>query len=250
MDLSRICAARGARLGYFPFESDGVFELSCLISEFGGAIFSSDWKAALWAKFSTGAPRQRTPSEQRYSDPLPSRRCLQRREGQASAKELSETYGINPKTALKWRKRATVEDLKTGPKEPRSSVFSTEDEAIVVAFRRHTLPPLDDCLYALQPTLPHLTRSSLHRCLQRHGISRLPDVDGDKPAKQKFKGYPAARQRMLACARGEWIFPYRHRRVADGRRQAAHVRCDRPHIQIRHRQVGEESDVDGRPRLP
>jgi len=52
------------------------------------------------------------------------------------------------------------------------------------------LLPLDDCLYALQPTIPHLTRSSLHRCLQRHGISRLPDVDGDKPAKKKFKRYP------------------------------------------------------------
>jgi len=59
-----------------------------------------------------------------------------------------------------------------------------------VAFRRHTLLPLDDCLYALQPTLPHLTRSSLHRCLQRHGISRLPDVEGDRPAKKKFKSYP------------------------------------------------------------
>ncbi|RWF38107.1 MAG: IS481 family transposase, partial [Mesorhizobium sp.] len=59
-----------------------------------------------------------------------------------------------------------------------------------VAFRRYTLLPLDDCLYALQPTIPHLTRSSLHRCLQRHGISRLPDVEGDKPAKKKFKSYP------------------------------------------------------------
>ena len=61
---------------------------------------------------------------------------------------------------------------------------------MAVAFRRHTLLPLDDCLYALQPTIPHLTRSSLHRCLQRHGISRLPDVEGDKPAKKKFKRYP------------------------------------------------------------
>jgi len=69
-------------------------------------------------------------------------------------------------------------------------VLSTEDEAIVVAFRRHTLLPLDDCLYALQPTIPHLTRSSLHRCLQRHRISRLPGVDGDKPDKRKFKAYP------------------------------------------------------------
>lgn len=42
----------------------------------------------------------------------------------------------------------------------------------------------------MQPTIPHLTRSSLHRCLQRHGISRLPNVEGDKPAKKKFKAYP------------------------------------------------------------
>ena len=69
-------------------------------------------------------------------------------------------------------------------------MLSVEEEAIVVAFRRHTLLPLDDCLYALQPTIPHLTRSSLHRCLQRHGISRLPEIEGDKPAKKKFKAYP------------------------------------------------------------
>ena len=61
---------------------------------------------------------------------------------------------------------------------------------MVVTFRRHTLLPLDDCLYALQATISHLTRSSLHRCLQRHGISRLPEVDGDKSARKKFKAYP------------------------------------------------------------
>ena len=69
-------------------------------------------------------------------------------------------------------------------------MLTLDEEAIIVAFRRHTLLPLDDCLYALQPTMPHLTRSSLHRCLQRHDISRLPEVDGDKPAKKKFKAYP------------------------------------------------------------
>ena len=59
-----------------------------------------------------------------------------------------------------------------------------------MAIRRHTLLPLDDCLYALQPSIPHLTRSALHRCLQRHGISRLPDIEGDKPKRQRFKRYP------------------------------------------------------------
>ena len=116
------------------------------------------------------------------------RAAIQR--SQASAAELSRTYGINPKTVLKWRKRATIEDRKTGPTEPCSTVLSKDEEAIIVAFRRHTLLPLDDCLYALQPTIPHLSRSSLHRCLQRHGISRLPDVAGDKPVKKKFKRYP------------------------------------------------------------
>ncbi len=61
---------------------------------------------------------------------------------------------------------------------------------MIVAFRRHSLLPLDDCLYALQPAIPDLTRSSLHRCLQRHGISRLPDIEGDLPGKKKFKAYP------------------------------------------------------------
>jgi transposase InsO family protein len=42
----------------------------------------------------------------------------------------------------------------------------------------------------LQASLPHLTRSALHRCLQRHGISRLPDIEGTKPQKKKFKPYP------------------------------------------------------------
>jgi transposase InsO family protein len=76
-----------------------------------------------------------------------------------------------------------------GPKAPRSTVLSKEEEAIVVAFRKHTLLPLDDCLYALQATIPHLTRSALHRCLQRHDISRLPEIAGEKPSKKKFKTY-------------------------------------------------------------
>ena len=116
------------------------------------------------------------------------RRAIQH--SQESLRALAKRYGINQKTVAKWKRRKTVTDLPTGPKEPKSTVLSIEQEAIIVAFRKHTLLPLDDCLYALQPTIPHLTRSSLHRCLVRHGISRLPEIEGDKPAKQKFKRYP------------------------------------------------------------
>jgi len=116
------------------------------------------------------------------------RRAIQH--SQESLRGLARRYGINQKTVAKWRSRETVGDRRTGPREPKSTVLSIEEEAVVVALRRYTLLPLDDCLYALQPTIPHLTRSSLHRCLQRHGISRLPNVEGSRPAKKKFKTYP------------------------------------------------------------
>jgi len=72
------------------------------------------------------------------------RRAIQH--SQESLKSLSRRYGINPKTVAKWMKRGFVADLPTGPRESKSTVLSVEDEAIVVAFRRHTLLPLDDCL--------------------------------------------------------------------------------------------------------
>ena len=77
-----------------------------------------------------------------------------------------------------------------------STMLSIEDEAIVVAFRRHTPLPLDDCLYALQPTIPHLTRSSLHRCLQRHNVSRLPEVEGNKQGCPRATGFLSAGHRQ------------------------------------------------------
>jgi transposase len=116
------------------------------------------------------------------------RRAIQLR--QESVRALAKRYGISPTTVQKWRNRSSTADARMGPKEVRSSVLTAAEEAIIVAFRRHTLLPLDDCLYGLQPTMPHLTRSALHRCLQRHGISRLPEIPGDKPQKKRFSAYP------------------------------------------------------------
>ena len=141
------------------------------------------------------------------------RRAIQH--SQESLRVLARRHGLNPKTVAKWKKRPSVQDERTGPKEPRSTVLALEEEAIIVAFRRHTLLPLDDCLYALQATIPHLTRSSLHRCLQRHGMSRLPETEGEKSAKKRFKPYPIG---------------YFHIDIAEGHRQLDGVwpqRCPR-----------------------
>ena len=98
---------------------------------------------------------------------------------------LSRRHGINPKAVAKWKKRDSIKDAPMGPKKVRSTVLTLEEEAICVAFRKHTLLSLDDCLYALQSSIPNLTRSSLHRAFKRHGISKLPEVEGDKKVKKK-----------------------------------------------------------------
>lgn len=66
---------------------------------------------------------------------------------------MARRYGINPKTVAKWKKRTSTSDRKTGPTEPKSTVSSVGDEAVIVAFRRRTLLPLKDGLYALQATI-------------------------------------------------------------------------------------------------
>jgi hypothetical protein len=109
---------------------------------------------------------------------------------QDSLAKLAKRYDLNPKTMAKWKKRSHVEDAPMGPKQPHSTVLSTEEEALIVALRRHTLLPLDACLYTLQATIPHLTRSALHRCLKWHGINCLPDIARATPQKKKFRSYP------------------------------------------------------------
>jgi hypothetical protein len=72
------------------------------------------------------------------------RRAIQH--SRESLRVLARRHGLNPKTVATWKKRPSVQDERTGPKQPRSTVLSIEEEAIIVAFRRHTLLPLDDCL--------------------------------------------------------------------------------------------------------
>ena len=80
------------------------------------------------------------------------RRAIQH--SQESLRTLAKRHGVNPKTIAKWKKRTSAADLPTGPKQARSTVLSAEEEAIIVAFCRHTLLPLDDCLYALPVCSP------------------------------------------------------------------------------------------------
>jgi hypothetical protein len=109
---------------------------------------------------------------------------------QESLKTLAERDDLNPQTVAKWKRRASVPDAPMGPQEPRSTGLTQAQDALGVACRRHTLLPLDDCRYALQASIPHLTRSTLQRCDQRHGLSRLPEVAGTQPVKRQLQTSP------------------------------------------------------------
>ena len=60
------------------------------------------------------------------------RRAIQH--SQESLRALARRHGINQKTVAKWKRRGSVSDLPTGPREPRSTILSIADEAIIVAF--------------------------------------------------------------------------------------------------------------------
>jgi transposase-like protein len=96
---------------------------------------------------------------------------------QESTRTLAKRHCLNPKTVAKWRKRTSTVDAPMGPRIPHSTVLTEVEEAMVVEFRRRTLLPLDDVLGGLREAIPKLTRSALHRCLQRYGISRLPESE-------------------------------------------------------------------------
>ena len=94
--------------------------------------------------------------------------CRAIQNSQASLRVLSKRYGINQKTVAKWKRRPSVSDLPTGPKNPKSTVLTIENDATVVAFPKHTLLPLDDCLYALQATIPLSIGIEQWTCIRPH----------------------------------------------------------------------------------
>src|SRR5688500_3058623 len=102
---------------------------------------------------------------------------------------LAERYGLSRTTVTKWRARTSTADAPMGPRSPRSTVLTLIEEAMIVEFRRRTLLPLDDVMGCLKDSIPNLTRSSLHRCLGRHGI-------GCPTARRKLRsGASSQRQR-------------------------------------------------------
>jgi hypothetical protein len=86
---------------------------------------------------------------------------------------LAKRYGINRKTIAEWKARDVTPDERMGPNNLPPRLLSREDEAIILAYRWRTRLALNDAHSRLKRLMPKLTRSTLHRCLKRHGLSRI-----------------------------------------------------------------------------
>ena len=77
---------------------------------------------------------------------------------------LARELGVHPRIVARWKSRWEIVDRSTRPH--RLATTMTEWEEALIAHR------LDDIVEAMRRCInPELSRSAIHRCLQRHGIS-------------------------------------------------------------------------------
>jgi hypothetical protein len=114
---------------------------------------------------------------------------------------LAKRHGVNRKTIAKWKAREFISDERMGPKNPRSSLLTPHDEAVILAYRWHTRLALDDAHFRLKRLMPKLSRSTLYRCLKRYGLSRIGSTKTCPPL-------------TTAALRGPYIFEIRTHEVA------------------------------------
>jgi transposase InsO family protein len=110
---------------------------------------------------------------------------------QASTKPvagLARELGVSETTIRRWKGRKEVGDRSSVP-HTLTTDFSLEEEEIAVELRVRLELSLDDILEVMRRCLrPDISRSALHRCLKRHGVSQRRREP--KPESQRFAPEP------------------------------------------------------------
>ena len=102
-----------------------------------------------------------------------------------SVEALAAELGVSETTIRRWRGRDTVTDRSHTPKKLMISLSALE-EALVCELRTKLWLPLDDITEVMNRCVNgELSRSAIHRCLVRHGLSRRPKPD--KPSVGTFE---------------------------------------------------------------
>ncbi|WP_133513374.1 DDE-type integrase/transposase/recombinase, partial [Candidatus Thiosymbion oneisti] len=110
-----------------------------------------------------------------------------------SVTQLADELGVSEDTVRRWKQRDGVADGSHTPHRLQTTLTPAQ-EAVVVELRKTLLLPLDDLLVVAREFIhPDLSRSSLDRCLRRHGVSNLkallPKEEGPNTPVKTFKAY-------------------------------------------------------------
>lgn len=99
------------------------------------------------------------------------------RESDLPTAVLARLLKISESTVRKWRKRDSLNDESHKPKQ-LNTTLSPAQEYVVVELRQRLLLSLDELLVVCQGFInPNVSRAGLQRCLKRHGVSRLADIE-------------------------------------------------------------------------
>jgi transposase-like protein len=99
----------------------------------------------------------------------------------ASATALAAELGVSETTIRRWRGRADVADRSHVPKRC-ATILSALEETLIADLRRALGLSLDDITEVMKRCVnAALSRSSIHRCLVRHGLNGRPKADKAKP---------------------------------------------------------------------
>jgi transposase InsO family protein len=104
---------------------------------------------------------------------------------------LADRFGVTPQTIYKWRNRDSVEDRSHTPHRLQTTLTPAQ-EAVAVALRKTLLVSLDDLLAVAREVLTlNVSRSGLDRCLRRHGVGTLRDLQAKdtRPKHSAFKAF-------------------------------------------------------------
>ena len=100
----------------------------------------------------------------------------------ASVAELATELGVCETTIRRWRRRTSVGDRSHTPHKLAISLTDIE-ERLVVELRTSLALPLDDIVEVMRRCVnAKLSRSAIHRCLKRHGISARTVAARERPS--------------------------------------------------------------------
>ena len=106
-----------------------------------------------------------------------------------SAYALAKKYGISPTTALRWKRRKSLEDRSSRPHRLRTSLSKEQEERICFE-RKQFKKSIEDIFFTLEDEIPNLYPMKIYRCLRRYGLNVLPNEFRKAERRiKKFKKY-------------------------------------------------------------